>query len=159
MLRKLCYSVKKVQQKPRFRSSLQATKKMHLVLHILTTFIFLTYHLFFRQLVYLKYHLCCSARHLFLLTWAHDYTVNSLIQCKSPWEAYTRKFTTVFPFYLNHPSVHEWMKAQDVQAHSFHIKVFCWNCSTCSQPSKKKKSWGLHFVEELYKSLKDDFKY
>lgn len=49
MLRKLCYSVKKkkkVHRKQRLRSSSQATKKMHLVLHVLTTFLFLKHHCF-----------------------------------------------------------------------------------------------------------------
>lgn len=156
---KSCYSVNKVQWKQRFTKFLTGYKESAFSSPCSNYIHIFNIPFASKSACLLKYCLCYSARDLFLLTWVHDYTVNSLIQCKSPYEAYTRKFTTVFPFYLKTPSVHEWMKAQDVQAHSFRIKVFCWNCSTCSQPSKKKKPWGLHFVEELYKSLNDDFKY
>lgn len=63
MLRKLCYSVKKKKQvhwKQKLRSSSQATKKMHLVFHVLTTFIFLKLHCFSIRFFAFSNIMCCA---------------------------------------------------------------------------------------------------
>lgn len=141
MLRKLCYSVKKDPTKAETQKILTGYKENTFSAPC-SNYIFLTYHFLSHQLVYLKLPFVLQCETSILLTWVHDYTWVHwiyLFNVSHPKRHILENLQQFSPFYLKHPSVHEWMKAQDVQAHSFHIKVFCWNCSTCSQPSKKKK--------------------
>lgn len=138
MLRKLCYSVKEVQQKQTFRSSLQATKKMYLVFHVLTTFMFLTNHLLSHQLVYLKYHSCCSARHLFC--WPGSMTIQliHLLNVSHPKRHILEHLQQFSHFILNIPLYTNGWRHRTCRLTAFTLKSFVETVPPVLSPLRKK---------------------